>query len=128
MSRRKLAGIVTRQSEVEGKPSHSVELRCGEVWAFNKLRRAGVHGVTCRDFNGADWRHYARNLRKKGIGLRVAWESDSFGRHKRWWLKSGHSFQEIPYVSKKKKPAAAATERASNSITSKLTGKEVLNE
>lgn len=113
MPRARLAGIVTRQSEVQRKPSHSVELRCGEVWVFQKMLTAGRKGVTCRDFLGADLRHYIRNLKHKGIGIDFKWEQDAFSHHKRWWLKEGHSFQEIPYVPKKKKPAAGS-ERASN--------------
>ena len=101
MSRQKLAGIVTRQSEVEGKPSHSTELRCGEVYIFKLIQSYGSRGITCGDFRG-DLRHYIRNLKQKGVGLREAWENDAFGRHKRWWLKPGHSFREIPYVPKKK--------------------------
>jgi len=113
MPRARLAGIVTRESEVSGKPSHSVELRCGEVWVFKKMLAAGLNGVTCRDFIGADLRHYIRNLKGKGVGIDFKWEADAFSRHKRWWLKSGHSFKEIPY-SKKSKPSTAATVKASN--------------
>ena len=71
----------------------------------------GTIGVTTRDFLGADLRHYIRNLKHKGIGIREAWETDAFGRHKRWWLKDGHS---IELVSKKRKPTTGATVLASN--------------
>ena len=115
MSRARIAAIVTRASEVAGKPSHSTELRCGEVYIFKLIQSKGSRGITCGDFRG-DLRHYIRNLKHKGIGLNEAWEKDAFGHHKRWWLKEGHSIVDIPYTPKRKKTAGDEPERSSNSI------------
>ena len=113
MSRARQAAIVTRKSEVAGKPSHSTELRCGEVYIFKLIQSKGSRGITCGDFRG-DLRHYIRNLKHKGIGLKEAWEKDAFGQHKRWWLKEGHSIVDIPYTPKRKKTAGDEPERSSN--------------
>jgi len=110
MSRRQLAGIVTRQSDVAGVLALSVSITCGEVWVFSTMLAKGKRGVTCRDFNGADLRHYIRNLKNKGVGIDHRWKKDAFSRHKRWWLKDGHSFEDTS----KKKPATGRMSRVSN--------------
>lgn len=113
MGRAKIAGEVIRKSEVAEMPDHRTVLTCGEVWVYRTMAAKGKLGVTCADFNGADLRHYIRNLKNKVIGIDEEWEADAFSRHKRWRLKDGHSFREIPYP-KKKKLASAQTGPALN--------------
>ncbi len=49
-----------------------------------------------------------------GVGIDHRWEkNDLGGQHKRWWLREGHTSQEIPYP-KRKKPSAEATATASS--------------
>ena len=110
MSRTIEAGIVTRPNDALGNPRPQVETTSGETWVLSGMITKGDIGVTTRDFLGADLRHYIREFKRKGIGVRDEWETDSFGRHKRWFLKDGHTIKRIP---KKTKPAAGS-ERASN--------------
>lgn len=110
MSRASETGIVTCPKDSLGNPRPLVETTPGETWVLSGMIAKGAVGVTTRDFLGADLRHYVREFKRKGIGVRDEWETDSFGRHKRWWLTEGHMLERIP---KKKKPVAGS-KRASN--------------
>ena len=113
MSRATETGLVTCPNDSLGNLRPKVETTIGETWVLCGMIAKGSRGVTTRDFLGADLRHYIREFKRKGIGIRDEWETDSFGRHKRWWLKGGYSIERIP---KKQKPTTAATVRASNPI------------
>ena len=121
-----ITGIVTRQSEIENMPDLTVKTTRGEIWIVTTMKAKGSIGVTTRDFLGADLRHYIRSLKNKGIGIEDEWETDTFGKHKRWKLKSGHHIELVPIPPKKKTPTAA-TEGLSDS-NSNRTVSEVLNE
>ena len=110
MSRSREAGIVTLPNDALGNPRPQVETTSGETWVLTGMITKGNIGVTTRDFLGADLRHYIREFKRKGIGVRDEWETDAFGRHKRWWLKDGYSIERIP----KKKTAPRRSERLSN--------------
>lgn len=84
----------------------------GETWVMRGMKAKGVAGVTTRDFLGADLRHYIRALKNKGISIRDEWETDAFGRHKRWFLNEGHEIEAIPEI---EKPTRAMTGQASQS-------------
>jgi len=113
MSRLQETGIVTCPLDSIGNPRPPVSTTPGETWIVKGMESKGKVGVTTRDFLGADLRHYIRALKNKGVGIRDEWETDAFGRHKRWWLKEGHTLQVIP---KKRKPARL--KRASNPTAS----------
>lgn len=115
MSSARETGIVTRPDDSLGNPRPLVTTTPGETWVVGGMLAKGVRGVTTRDFLGADLRHYIREFKRKGIGVRDEWETDSFGRHKRWWLTDGHTLERVP---KKTKPAGG-NQRASNPNTSK---------
>ena len=104
-------GLLTCPNDSLGNPGPSITTTPGETWIVKGMKSKGRAGVTTRDFLGADLRHYIRALKNKGVGIRDEWETDSFGRHKRWFLKEGHSLEVI---TKKRKPATAATVQASN--------------
>ena len=104
-------GILTCPQESLGNPRPPIKTTLGETWIIKGMKSKGGAGVTTRDFLGADLRHYIRTLKNKGVGIRDEWETDAFGRHKRWFLKEGHSLEVIP---KKRKPATAVTMQASN--------------
>ena len=105
------SGLLTCPHDSLGNPRPPVTTTPGETWIVKGMKSKGRAGVTTRDFLGANLRHYIRALKNKGVGIRDEWESDGFGRHKRWFLKEGHSLEVIP---KKTKPATAATVQASN--------------
>ena len=111
MSRVMDTGIVTLPDDSLGQPRGTVKTTPGETWVLTGMIAKGSNGVTTRDFLGADLRHYIRALKHKGVGIRDEWESDSFGKHKRWFLKEGHTLERVP---EKRKPATAATVQASN--------------
>ncbi len=113
MSHARETGIVTRPDDSLGNPRPPVKTTPGETWVVGGMLAKGVRGVTTRDFLGADLRHYIREFKRKGIGIRDEWETDSFGRHKRWWLTDGHKLERVP---KKTKPAGG-DQRASNQNT-----------
>lgn len=113
LTRARTACEVTRKAETAGKPDHKAIITCGEVWVFNRMVQYGKRGVTTRDFLGADLRHYIRNLKRKGIGIDFEWETDSFGRHKRWRLRDGHTSRNVPYPHKAKAPAVAPVKPSS---------------
>lgn len=106
MSRARETGVVTCPHDSLGNSRPPVLTTCGETWVLSGMITKGSRGVTTRDFLGADLRHYIREFKRKGIGIRDEWETDSFGRHKRWYLKDGHALERIP---QKTKPATAAT-------------------
>ena len=112
MSRARETGIITCPHDSMGNPRPPVTTTIGETWVLLGMQVKAGKGVTTRDFLGADLRHYIRNFKNKGIGIREEWETDSFGRHKRWFLKDGHKIERVP---KRKKPDACS-KRASNSI------------
>lgn len=109
MSRATDTGIITCPHDSKGNPRPPITTTPGETWVMSGMKEKGYRGVTTRDFLGADLRHYIRALKHKGVGIRDEWESDAFGRHKRWFLKEGYSIQ---IVSEKKKPSG---NRASDS-------------
>ena len=115
MSRRcNLALEVIRESETIGKPSNTVVLKAGVALIYRGFEKQGKRGFTTKDWPGYDLRHYIREMRNAGVGIDHRWEkNDLGGQHKRWWLREGHSSQEIPYP-KRKKPSTAATVMASN--------------
>lgn len=110
MSRAMETGIVICPNDSLGNPRPPVTTTCGETWVLSGMIAKGRTGVTTRDFLGADLRHFIRELKRRGIGIRDEWETDAFGRHKRWWLKEGHRLKRIP---KKKKLPTADTAGAS---------------
>jgi len=111
MSRLTETGIVTCPNDSLGNPGPVIKTTSGETWVMKGMELKSQIGVTTRDFLGADLRHYIRALKNKGVRIRDEWETDAFGRHKRWWLKEGHSIRTIP---KKTKPAGKAAKRVSN--------------
>ena len=111
MSRVMDTGIVTLPDDSLGQPRGTVKTTPGETWVLTGMIAKGSNGVTTRDFLGADLRHYIREFIRKGIGIRDEWETDSFGRHKRWWLTDGHALERIP---KKTKTPTAGTVESSN--------------
>ena len=111
MGRPTHTGVLTCPPDSLGNPRPPIKTTPGETWVLSGMIAKGSKGVTTRDFLGADLRHYIREFNRKGIGIRDEWETDSFGRHKRWWLKEGHSIKTIP---KKTKPAGRAAKRVSN--------------
>ena len=114
MSRARETGIITCPHDSMGNPRPAVKTTFGETWVIKGMKAKSHAGVTTRDFLGADLRHYIRALKHKGIGIRDEWETDAFGRHKRWFLKDGHEIEIIP---EKQKPAGSNL-RASNSNNS----------
>lgn len=108
-------GLLTCPNDSLGNPRPPVTTTPGETWIVKGMKSKGRAGVTTRDFLGADLRHYIRALKNKGVGIRDEWETDSFGRHKRWFLKEGHSLEVIP---KKTKAAGGKAKRLSNPIAS----------
>ena len=102
MSRARETGIITCPHDAMGNPRPPVTTTRGETWVIKGMKAKSLTGVTTRDFLGADLRHYIRALKHKGIGIRDEWETDAFGRHKRWFLNEGH---EIEIVPEKQKPA-----------------------
>lgn len=126
MSRAKVAREITRKAEALGKPDHKIVLTMGTALVFDKMLELGPRGITTRDLPGWDLRHYLRVMRRKGIGIDRKWEKHEGGQHGRWSLRAGHTSREIPYP-EKTKPAAAATARASNSL-SQTSKKEDLND
>ncbi len=104
MSRARETGIITCPHDSMGNPRPPVTTTIGETWVLSGMIAKGSIGVTTRDFLGADLRHYIREFKRKGISVRDEWETDAFGRHKRWWLNEGHTLERIP---EKKKPAKA---------------------
>ena len=125
MERRKIAYEVTRLSETPGYPALTATVTQKAALVYKSLVDAGSRGITCRDWNGYDLRHFLRALRNKGIGIDREWEKNGpefGGQHGRWKLRHGHSHKEIPYP-KKTKPTTAATVLASNSIDTSNTKK-----
>ena len=117
-------GVITCPPDSLGNPRPDISTTSGETWVASKMMFKGSIGVTCRDFNGADLRHYIRALKNKGVGIHDEWETDAFGKHKRWFIKPGYSLRRIP---KKTKPTPQAKVRVSNS-NSKADGlNEALN-
>ncbi len=114
MSRRKVAISVHRKSETPGMPDFTTTLTMGTALVFRRLVEVGSAGITTKDFPGWDVRHYLRVMRNKGIGIHDKWETNALGRHKRWWLRNGHSFREVPYPVKKK-PARRAGQTSNSS-------------
>ena len=111
MSRPQETGVVLRKSININQPDLTTTTTIGETWVFVGMQNKGRAGVTTRDFLGADLRSHIRRLKHKGIGIRDEWETDAFSRHKRWWLKDGHTIELVP---KKTKPAGKAAKRVSN--------------
>ncbi len=97
-------GLVSCPPDSLGNPRPPVMTTPGETWVISGMKEKGYRGVTTRDFLGADLRHYIRALKQKGLKIRDEWETDTFGRHKRWFLEPGHEIEVIP---KKAKPATA---------------------
>ena len=109
MSRARETGIITCPHDLMGNPRPPVTTTFGETWVIKGMKAKGLTGVTTRDFLGADLRHYIRALKHKGIGIRDEWETDAFGRHKRWFLNDGHKIEIIPEI---EKPAQGRIEQA----------------
>ena len=127
MGQRNIAIRVTRESETPGQPSMHTTLTMGTALVFKKLMLVGKAGITTRDFPGWDVRHYLRQMRNVGIGFHDKREPNEFGgSHKRWWLRDGHSYVEIPYP-KRTKPAEASTDLVSNSNSKADRLNEALN-
>lgn len=122
MSRRcNLALKVNRESETSGKPNNAIILKAGVALVYQGFEKRGKRGFTTRDWPGYDLRHYIREMKNRGIGIDHAWEKNGLGgQHKRWWLRDGHSSEEIAYP-KKKKASAAATAKLSCPIKSNST-------
>ena len=108
MSRARETGIITCPHDSMGNPRPPVTTTIGETWIAKGMKAKGATGVTTRDFLGADLRHYIRALKNKGVGIRDEWETDAFGRHKRWFLNDGHKIEIIPEI---EKPAQGRIER-----------------
>ena len=100
MNRARETGIITCPHDSMGNPRPPVITTIGETWIAKGMNAKGDIGVTTRDFLGADLRHYIRALKNKGVGIRDEWETDAFGRHKRWFLKDGHEIEIIPEIEK----------------------------
>lgn len=102
MSRRcNLALKVNRKSETPGRPGLSITLKAGVALVFKGFAERGKAGFTTRDWPGYDLRHYIREMKNSGIGIDSRWEKNALGgQHKRWWLRDGHSYEEIPYPEK----------------------------
>ena len=112
MSRATETGVVICPRDRHGNPRLSIKTTAGETWVIKCMKAKGRTGVTTRDFLGADLRHYIRSFKNKGIEIRDEWETDAFGRHKRWWLNDGYTIECVP---KKTKAAGVQTKRLSNS-------------
>ena len=92
MGRPTHTGVLTCPLDSFGNPRPNIITTPGETWVTEKM--------LFKD--------------RKGVGIWDRWETDAFGRHKRWFIKPGYSLRRVPKV---KKPASdATTKRASNPI------------